>query len=356
MNKKELYHFLPSLVFLVVLGVLALLLFFGPDTDYSANEKRYLAGRPEITVSNILKGKTQEELEEFTADQIPGRNFFVGVNAYWNLATGRNAAQSIYHGKDGYLINAPKAYNEEVFTNNLTRFDQFAQSVGIPADMIMVPSTGYLMQNELPAFHGTYDDDMLYEKAGEILQYTHLIDVRDALKEGIAAGGQVCYRTDHHLTSLGNYLLYRAYQIDQGRSYLSRDAYEVTATDGFYGTTWSGSGYWFTKPDTVEIWDSGIQTKVTLRDGTAEPVYSDSGDAICVIDQVKDNKNTDERWTERIALKEAVGHLTERERKILSMRFFQGKTQMEVSTEIGISQAQVSRLEKNALRQIRKEL
>lgn len=87
-----------------------------------------------------------------------------------------------------------------------------------------------------------------------------------------------------------------------------------------------------------------------------EPVYSDSGDAICVIDQVKDNKNTDERWTERIALKEAVGHLTERERKILSMRFFQGKTQMEVSTEIGISQAQVSRLEKNALRQIRKEL
>ena len=87
-----------------------------------------------------------------------------------------------------------------------------------------------------------------------------------------------------------------------------------------------------------------------------EPVYSDSGDAICVMDQVKDNKNNDEMWVERIALKEAVGHLTERERKILSMRFFQGKTQMEVSAEIGISQAQVSRLEKNALRQIRKEM
>ena len=87
-----------------------------------------------------------------------------------------------------------------------------------------------------------------------------------------------------------------------------------------------------------------------------EPVYSDSGDTICVIDQVKDNKNNDEAWLERIALKEAVGHLTDRERKILSMRFFQGKTQMEVSAEIGISQAQVSRLEKNALRQIRKEM
>lgn len=87
-----------------------------------------------------------------------------------------------------------------------------------------------------------------------------------------------------------------------------------------------------------------------------EPVYSDSGDNICVMDQVKDNKNNDETWVERIALKEAVGHLTDRERKILSMRFFQGKTQMEVSAEIGISQAQVSRLEKNALRQIRREM
>lgn len=87
-----------------------------------------------------------------------------------------------------------------------------------------------------------------------------------------------------------------------------------------------------------------------------EPIYSDSGDTVCVMDQVKDNKNTDEMWLERIALKEAVSHLTERERNILTMRFFQGKTQMEVSSEIGISQAQVSRLEKNALKQIRKEL
>ena len=87
-----------------------------------------------------------------------------------------------------------------------------------------------------------------------------------------------------------------------------------------------------------------------------EPVYSDSGDTVCVMDQVRDNKNTDEMWLERIALKEAVARLGERERKILSRRFFQGKTQMEVSNEIGISQAQVSRLEKNALNQIRKDL
>ena len=87
-----------------------------------------------------------------------------------------------------------------------------------------------------------------------------------------------------------------------------------------------------------------------------EPIYSESGDAICVIDQVGDTKNTDESWLEHIALKDAIQKLTERERHILTMRFYEGKTQMEVSGEVGISQAQVSRLEKNAIKQIKKEL
>ena len=87
-----------------------------------------------------------------------------------------------------------------------------------------------------------------------------------------------------------------------------------------------------------------------------EPVYSDSGDTSCVMDQVRDSKNTDENWLEQIALREAIAKLSDREKRILSLRFFQGKTQMEVSTEVGISQAQVSRLEKNALRQIKKDL
>ena len=87
-----------------------------------------------------------------------------------------------------------------------------------------------------------------------------------------------------------------------------------------------------------------------------EPVYSDSGDAVCVMDQIRDRKNTDERWLEQIALREAIAKLSQRERRILTLRFFRGKTQMEVSAEVGISQAQVSRLEKSAIEQIRKEL
>ena len=93
------------------------------------------------------------------------------------------------------------------------------------------------------------------------------------------------------------------------------------------------------------------------REPTVEqPIYSDGGDAVCVMDQVRDNKNTDEDWLEQIALKEAMARLSERERQILALRYSDGKTQMEVSSEIGISQAQVSRLEKNAIKSIKKNM
>ena len=85
-----------------------------------------------------------------------------------------------------------------------------------------------------------------------------------------------------------------------------------------------------------------------------EPEYHDGGEAIYVMDQVKDSKNTDENWLENIAISEAMKHLNEREKHILNLRFFEGKTQMEVADEIGISQAQVSRLEKSALKHMRK--
>ena len=87
-----------------------------------------------------------------------------------------------------------------------------------------------------------------------------------------------------------------------------------------------------------------------------EPVYSDSGENVCVMDQIGDNRNTDEHWLEQIALGEAVSKLSEREKRILAMRFSSGKTQMEVAREIGISQAQVSRLEKNAISRIKREI
>ncbi|MDD3852892.1 MAG: RNA polymerase sporulation sigma factor SigG [Syntrophomonadaceae bacterium] len=95
-----------------------------------------------------------------------------------------------------------------------------------------------------------------------------------------------------------------------------------------------------------------IQDPVSLF----EPIYNDGGDPILVMDQISDEHNSDDLWLEEITINEAMKKLNEREKHIVSLRFFHGKTQMEVADEIGISQAQVSRLEKAALKQLRKHV
>ena len=92
-----------------------------------------------------------------------------------------------------------------------------------------------------------------------------------------------------------------------------------------------------------------IQTPMSLY----EPIFTDGGDTLYVMDQISDKKNKEEMWVEHLSLNDAIKKLNDREREIISLRFFSGKTQMEVAEMIGISQAQVSRLEKNALRTMR---
>lgn len=99
------------------------------------------------------------------------------------------------------------------------------------------------------------------------------------------------------------------------------------------------------KEDIVMAMDA-IQTPVSLY----EPVYSEGGDTLYVMDQVSDKKNREEKWVQDLSLQEALNRLPNRERGIVELRFFKGRTQMEVAKEVGISQAQVSRLEKNALK------
>lgn len=95
-----------------------------------------------------------------------------------------------------------------------------------------------------------------------------------------------------------------------------------------------------------------ISDPVSLYD----PIYSDGSESATVMDQLGDSRNTDEQWLEQIAMEEAVKRLEPREKRILALRFYEGRTQMEVAKDVGISQAQVSRLEKNAINRIKKEL
>jgi len=106
------------------------------------------------------------------------------------------------------------------------------------------------------------------------------------------------------------------------------------------------------KPEAVSAAIEAIAEPMSLYD----PVYSDGGDSLYIMDQISDTESGDDAWLEDIALREALKSLGERERNIINLRFFKGKTQMEIASEIGISQAQVSRLEKGALEQIKRRM
>ncbi len=261
-------------IFIGYIFLLAALFFLCPHKDYSEREKRNLAEFPELSAESVASGKAQSDFAEWYDDHIPFRDFWVGLNAYFKLAEGRNAQQKFYLAKDGYLLAAPKTAGVEQLEKNLANFDRFAAEVGVPASLLVVPSPGAFHEDLLPAGHGDYQNDRLYELAAR-MRAVSLIDPRPALARA-DEGEPVFYRTDHHLTEWGCCTAYSAWREAKGLPLSSKEAFHRTSVPGFYGTAWSGGGYWLTEPDVLELWDGGGSVRVTIEDGGEEPVVSDS--------------------------------------------------------------------------------
>lgn len=153
------------------------------------------------------------------------------------------------------------------------------------------------------------------------------------------------YLRDHSAVRVSRSLRDTAYKVLQAKE-------KLTAKNGREPDVETIAGTLGIKRQDVVFAMEAICDPVSLY----EPVYSDGAESVCVMDQIGDTKNTDEQWLEQIALQEAMQRLSSREKHILALRFYDGRTQMEVAKEIGISQAQVSRLEKNAIKQIKKDI
>lgn len=268
MNK--IIKWLSPVMFCIFLFALSVLLVFSPDQQYSEKEKRYLETTPDLSLKTVLDGSYQGQLEDWIADQFPARDFWVGLHAYSQLLLGKNAHQDIYLTTDGYLVNAPATQDLTDFHKTISRFNHFAESTGLPSSLIMIPSTGWLHQEDLPVGHKPYPDDTMFDDARQLSDHLAVLDYRDVLLNADASK-PVSYRTDHHLTSYGNYALYSALQ----SAPFPENHYAVDVVPAFRGTTWSGSGYWLTPADELEIWDSGVNVTVTVSDGGEQDKVSD---------------------------------------------------------------------------------
>ena len=272
----------PALALITASALMPVLFFTLPRKDYSATERRYLEEPPTVTVEGLLHGELSEKFEDYLADHFPGRNLFVGVNAYWNLLTGRNAAGEVYHCARDFLIAAPKDCTTEQFTTNLERFDRFAERVNLPATLLMIPTAGDVVIDVLPRVHAPYR----YKECLPLAQTFPHLSVPDLQTELLssysgansfpASDDAPFYRTDHHLNSRGCYTVYRSFCELRGMEPLPRDAYTVNRYAGFHGSSWTASGYWLTPSETLETWDSGAPLHITIEEAGEEPIAADS--------------------------------------------------------------------------------
>lgn len=269
-NRNKIGKYIPAVVFLIFIYGMALWFIFSPKPDYSSSEKRYLQKFPEVTAEKLLSGDFGSEFETFFADRFPQRNTWVGLNAYTALAEGNNGASGVYNCKNGYLINKPVS-TESNLDKNIGAVADFAKSIDTPTTVMLVPSTGYIVDDVLPTFHDKYNDDEDISKISSTLSKDKIgfVDLREPFKSEYKNGSQLYYKTDHHWTTKGAYTGYQELCKVLGITPIDDSTLKKDSYPDFYGTTYSSSGFWLTPSDNIEIWnnpknsDRNISVKIT---------------------------------------------------------------------------------------------
>ena len=245
---------LPSFIFCFFIGILMVIFLVSPREEYSESEKRVLQAFPEFRLDNIANGSYGKDFEKYLSDHFSCRKFFVGLNAYYDLYSGRNGANGIYKGKEGYLIPKPTAPKYASLERNIKKINSLSENIDVPCYISVVPSCGYIMDHNLPYNHLKYYDGEILEKIIDYLgKNINYVDLENQLRQQHEQG--IFYKTDHHWTTKGAYIAYIELCNALGIESKAESEFEKYRYNNFYGTSYSKSGLWFSKPDFIEIWE-----------------------------------------------------------------------------------------------------
>lgn len=267
----------PRAVVLLFIGIIVVMqaaFWLLPRRSFSENEKRVLSEVPQIDAAGIADGSVFRSIESYLSDHFPGRELWVGANAYLENAEGRGATEDIVRGTDDWLFTAPVSDDRETLWDNMQAITTFAEKQSVPVTMMAVPSAGAVVSDKLPALHLPYPDADLLEEARRIAGNTlHWVDLYTDFCSA-EQPERLYYRTDHHWTTEGAYRAYCLMMEALGQFSVPHDDFTVEQITDFYGTSYSKSGLWLTEPDTLELWtDSDIQAVTTVYDANrADPV------------------------------------------------------------------------------------
>jgi len=258
--KRSLFDRLTIALFCLFLAGMGLGYLLCPGQDFSELEKRYLAEPPQWSWARFAAGDFGEEAEEYLADHIPGRNFFVGLNAYFSRWTLRRADQDIYVAAQGRLVEAPAAWSETAAQKNMSAVNRFVQQTQADASLMLIPSGGWAAEKTITGPAKPYRDRELIRRIYAMAEGK--LDTVDLLDE-FEGRTDWFFRTDHHWNSLGAYQGYRLYQQSRGRAYAPEESFTTKNCGAFRGSTYSRSALWLTEPEELSLLVSDSPVTVT---------------------------------------------------------------------------------------------
>lgn len=244
--KKYVRQLLPVIAFFVIIFGLTAGSLGSEKKEYSETEKRELQQMPKVRWRSVRKGKFQKKYEKYLADQFPGRDSWVRLQTDVSRVVGKTESNGVYFGKDGYLLEhyGTSDFENEQSEKNEQALVKFVKKMSKKRNIsvMLVPTKTWIMQEKLPAFAPTYDEQQMYDcmkaKLGDLAD-TVLVPVADELQKH--TDEQIYYRTDHHWTTLGAWYGYEAYVRAAGgdleKAQKKRDFHCVSTQ--FYGSTYA---------------------------------------------------------------------------------------------------------------------
>ena len=255
------------LVFMTVWLVLIILNFVLPKVVFSEQENRYLAQIPKFYFDNLVSGKYSEELDTYINDHFVFRNFWLKLNSFVQLAMGKTENNGVYIGKDGYLFEKfeyteKEKENLQIASNAI---NSFALKTGLPTYFLLAPNSIYINQDKLPNNVEMIDQSTIIKEAYRACPNVQTIDTVSILKEN-KNKVQLYFKTDHHMTSEGSYLLYLAFCKTANiiPVKLSEFTKETVSTD-FLGTFDSKAQVPWQEKDKYSYFLNGNHAKVVIK-------------------------------------------------------------------------------------------
>ncbi len=268
---EKTFNKLYVIIMTAVMTVISVAFFWLPDKTYSENENRSLETAPELSADTVFSGDYTQNLGSYFSDQFPLRDSFVAVKAYSELVLGKRENNGVIYAGCDTLIPRP-AVSEDRIDDNIKAISEFANFTSCEVTVVPVPRTVDVFSELLPECYPTEDDLAVWNKlhAATEAYGVNTVNIYDVLCESNAY-----YRTDHHYTTKGAYITYKALGERLGYLPFTEDDFSVTTvTSSFCGTSMRSSGFYMAEKDSIELYRyEGDGDYSILADGEKTELY-----------------------------------------------------------------------------------